>query len=35
MKLTSHSSEPADRGYAHHELEVLRSAVSKLPSLNS
>ena len=23
------------RGYTHHELEVLKSAVSKLPSLNS
>jgi len=35
MKLTGHSSEAAQRGYTHNELEVLKSAVSKLPSLNS
>jgi integrase len=35
MKLTGHSSEVVHRGYTHHELEVLKSAVSKLPSLNS
>jgi integrase len=35
MKLTGHSSEAVHRGYTHHELEVLKSAVSKLPSLNS
>jgi len=35
MKLTGHSSEAVHRGYTHHELDVLKSAVSKLPSLNS
>ena len=35
MKLTGHSSESVHRGYTHHELENLRSAVTKLPSLNS
>jgi integrase len=35
MKLTGHSSEAVHRGYTHHEMEVLKSAVSKLPSLNS
>jgi integrase len=34
MKLTGHSSERAHRGYTHHELDVLKDAVSKLPSLN-
>jgi integrase len=33
MKLTGHSSEAVHRGYTHHELEVLKSAVCKLPSL--
>jgi integrase len=33
MKLTGHSSEAVHRGYTHHELEVLKSAVTKLPSL--
>jgi len=35
MKLTGHSSEAVHRGYTHHELEVLKNAVSKLPSLVS
>ncbi|HWX22426.1 MAG TPA: tyrosine-type recombinase/integrase [Candidatus Binatia bacterium] len=35
MKLTGHSSESVHRGYTHHELAVLKDAVSKLPSLNS
>jgi integrase len=34
MKLTGHSSEAIHRGYTHHELATLRSAVEKLPSLN-
>jgi integrase len=33
MKLTGHSSEAIHRGYTHHELEVLKNAVQKLPSL--
>jgi integrase len=35
MKLTGHSSEAIHRGYTHHELEVLRKAVQKLPSLKA
>jgi len=34
MKLTGHSSEAIHRGYTHHELATLRSAVEKLPSLS-
>jgi integrase len=34
MKLTGHSSEAVHRGYTHHELDALKTAVSKLPSLN-
>ena len=34
MKLTGRSSEAVHRGYTHHELDVLKSAVSKLPGLN-
>jgi integrase len=34
MKLTGYSSEAVHRGYTHHELEILKGAVSKLPSLN-
>ena len=34
MKLTGHSSEAVHRGYTHHELDTLHSAVTKLPSLN-
>jgi len=34
MKLTGHASEAIHRGYTHHELSLLRSAVAKLPSLN-
>ena len=33
MKLTGHSSDAVHRGYTHHELETLRKAVKKLPSL--
>jgi integrase len=35
MKLTGHKTEAAHRGYTHHELEKLRAAVEKIPSLNS
>ncbi len=35
MKLTGHTTEAVHRGYTHHELEVLRSAVTKLPSLST
>jgi len=35
MKLTGHLSEAAHRGYTHHELQTLKNAVSKLPSLNA
>jgi hypothetical protein len=33
MKPTGHSSEAVHRGYTHHELATLRTAVEKLPSL--
>ena len=33
MKLTGHKTEAVHRGYTHHELEKLRQAVLKLPSL--
>jgi len=33
MKLTGHKTEAAHRGYTHHELEKLRAAVEKIPSL--
>jgi integrase len=33
MKLTGHLSEAAHRGYTHHELQTLKNAVAKLPSL--
>jgi hypothetical protein len=33
MKLTGHKTEAIHQGYTHHELEVLRSAVEKLPAL--
>jgi len=35
MKLTGHKTEAVHRGYTHHELEKLRAAVEKIPSLNS
>ncbi len=35
MKLTGHGSEAVHRGYTHHEMEVLRSAVEKLPGLTA
>jgi integrase len=34
MKLTGHKTEAIHQGYTHHELEVLRSAVGKLPALS-
>jgi integrase len=33
MKLTGHKTEAVHRGYTHHELEKLRAAVEKIPSL--
>jgi integrase len=33
MKLTGHKTESVNRGYTHHELEPLRAAVGKIPSL--
>lgn len=35
MKLTGHTTEAIHRGYTHHELEALRAAVAKLPSLSA
>jgi integrase len=34
MKLTGHKTESVHRDYTHHELEKLRAAVEKIPSLN-
>lgn len=34
MKLTGHTTKAVHRGYTHHELETLRNAVDKLPSLD-
>lgn len=34
MKLTGHKSEAIHRSYTHHEIEALRGAVTKLPSLS-
>lgn len=34
MKLTGHKSEGEHRKYTHHEMENLRAAVKKIPSLN-
>ena len=33
MKLTGHKTESVHRGYTHHEIEKLRAAVQKIPSL--
>jgi len=33
MKLTGHKTGSVHRGYAHHELEKLRAAEEKIPSL--
>ena len=33
MKLTGHTTEAVHRGYTHHEIETLRNAVAKIPSL--
>jgi integrase len=35
MKLTGHQSAAVHRGYTHHELQALREAVGKLPSLTA
>jgi integrase len=35
MKLTGHSSEAVHRGYTHHEIETLRQAILKLPSVGA
>jgi integrase len=35
MKLTGHKTEAIHRGYTHHELEKLRAAVEKIPSLDA
>ena len=35
MKLTGHTTEAVHRGYTHHELETLRNAIAKIPSLNA
>ncbi len=34
MRLTGHTTKAVHRGYTHHEIESLRSAVGKLPALN-
>jgi integrase len=33
MKLTGHTTEAVHRGYTHHELESLRAAIAKLPTI--
>src|ERR1017187_5367443 len=33
MKLTGHKTESVNRGYTHHELEPLRAAMGKIPTL--
>jgi len=33
MKLTGHTTEAVHRGYTHHEMETLREAIAKLPTL--
>ena len=33
MKLTGHKTEAIHAGYTHHELETLRGAIAKLPTL--
>jgi integrase len=35
MKLTGHKTESVHRGYTHHELEKLRAAIEKIPSLQA
>lgn len=35
MKLTGHASEDVNRGYTHHELQPLREAVAKMPTIGS
>ncbi|MDE0822204.1 MAG: hypothetical protein OSA95_13855 [Opitutales bacterium] len=34
MKLTGHSSKDVHRGYTHLELETLRKAIGRIPSVN-
>lgn len=34
MKLTGHSSQSAHKTYSHHDVETLRRALNKMPSLN-
>lgn len=34
MKLTGHTTRAVHRGYTHHEMEPLRAAIGKTPSLN-
>ena len=34
MKLTGHASKEVNRGYTHHEEEILRAAIHKLPGLD-
>jgi hypothetical protein len=34
MKLTGHKTEAEHSKYTHHELETLRDAVEKIPSLH-
>ena len=33
MKLTGHTTEAAHRGYTHLEMESLRAAIGKLPTI--
>jgi integrase len=33
MKLTGHKTEAVHKGYSHHEIETLRGAIEKMPSL--
>ncbi len=35
MKLAATQSDRVHRGYSHHDMEVLKAAMAKLPSLNS
>ncbi len=35
MKLTGHSTEGEHKKYTHHEMETLRAAIKKIPSLGS
>ena len=35
MKLTGHTTKAVHRGYTHHELKTLRTAVGMLPGLDA